>query len=222
VVLYNLGNAFYKSGHFAAAQEHYNQALARVKPALKPRVLYNLGNSAYRQGRLEEAIQDYENALTLAPDDAQARDNLAFVKKKLEEQKQHRSQQPRDDTGRPPKDNAGQPQAQDQAGQQASAPKGQPGPAQQEPSRQGKGSGQQGQQAGPPHGAQMSSADQQRQGREAADQAASAPAGTPSQTPPEPSRADQQAAGQILNRLKDEPGRALMPMYQKRRVERDW
>jgi Ca-activated chloride channel family protein len=29
-------------------------------------------------------------------------------------------------------------------------------------------------------------------------------------------------AERALNRLKDEPGRALMPRYDKRRVEKDW
>lgn len=50
-ILYNVGNAYYKNSNFAAAAQHYAQALEQADPQLKAKLLYNLGNSAYRQGR---------------------------------------------------------------------------------------------------------------------------------------------------------------------------
>ena len=40
--------------------------------------------------------------------------------------------------------------------------------------------------------------------------------------PAEPGEADRQAAQQILNRLEDKPGKAMMPVQQPRAVEKDW
>jgi len=35
-------------------------------------------------------------------------------------------------------------------------------------------------------------------------------------------RKDSHQAEKLLNRLKDEPGRAMMPSYESRHVEKDW
>ena len=87
-ILYNIGNTYYKTGNFAAAEEHYAQALATAPPALKPKLLYNMGNSAYRQGHLKEAVAHYQDALELSREDIQAKENLAFVQQQLQKQQQ--------------------------------------------------------------------------------------------------------------------------------------
>ncbi|MCP3954447.1 MAG: hypothetical protein GY697_19860, partial [Desulfobacterales bacterium] len=38
----------------------------------------------------------------------------------------------------------------------------------------------------------------------------------------EAQQAEQPASARMLNRLKDQPGRAMMPDYQKQQVDKDW
>ena len=47
---------------------------------------------------LDKAVADYQNLLKEFPDDVQAKENLAFVKKKLEEQKQQQQDQKNQDS----------------------------------------------------------------------------------------------------------------------------
>ncbi len=85
---YNLGNSFYRMGDFEKAQESYQKATGAFDSKLKEQAFYNLGNSQYRLGQLEDAIQSYGTALNLNPDNAQAKLNLEFVKRKLQEKQQ--------------------------------------------------------------------------------------------------------------------------------------
>ncbi len=202
-ILYNIGNAYYKTGNFPAAQEHYAQALAQAPPQLKPNLLYNMGNSAYRQGKLKEAVEHYEAALKLSPDDNQAKENLAFVQRQLQQQQQKNDSDDRKDSSDQPQD---KPQGNNPAGgrQQPSNPSdshrskeepppeyGAKAPRQRQPDQQDQDGGQQ-------HG----------------QSAQAKPQGSPPDSP--------STAAQMLNRLKDQPGRAMMPDYQKRTVDKDW
>jgi Ca-activated chloride channel family protein len=90
-ILYNLGNAYYKTGDYKAAWDHFAQALTHAPADLKSDLLYNMGNSAYRQGNLQDAIDHYRAALNLTPEDIQAKENLAFVQEKLKQQSSNSS-----------------------------------------------------------------------------------------------------------------------------------
>ncbi len=206
-VLYNLGNAYYKKGDYAAAQNQYSQALSKADEALKAQLLYNLGNSAFRQGALEEAVKNYKAALQLAPDDSQAKENLAFVEEQLkqqQEQKQQQQQQQQQEQ-QDQKDQQQKQESSDSSGQSSQEeekqPTAGPTPPNQNPERQPTPSGGD---RPPEQGAQEEQpASQSRPGAE--------------KPVPPPG-----AAEQMLNRLKDEPGRALMPRYEKQPVEKDW
>lgn len=222
-VLYNIGSAYYKSGDYKAAQEHFSQALSKASPELKAKLLYNLGNTAFRQKQLQEAAKDYEAALQLAPEDQQAKDNLAYVKKQIQQQQQQQNQQ-----------NDSQQDKQDQQDQQQDSDSSS---ASQNQNDQKDQSQQQAQQQD--QNQQQQQGEQEKQPPESssddAQQASGADQNTESQ-PAEQAQAsgkeegqhgDQQqipqpAAAQMLNRLKDEPGRAMMPRYQKMPVEKDW
>lgn len=101
--LYNEGVTAYRSNEFATAMQGFEQALSSPDRVLQERAFYNLGNACYRLGEAqqpqakelwERAIKSYESALALDPKDADAKFNLDFVKKKLEElQKQQQQQQ---------------------------------------------------------------------------------------------------------------------------------
>ena len=86
--LYNVADAYYKTGNFDAAVEHYAKVLESDDPALKQKALYNLGNAEFRRGNAKAAIDRYEAALAIDPDDRLAKENLAFAKKALEQQQQ--------------------------------------------------------------------------------------------------------------------------------------
>jgi Ca-activated chloride channel homolog len=100
--LYNSGVTAYHSNDFAHAAQLFESATASPDRALQQRALYNLGNTAFRLGESQQtqaqqlwqrAIKDYESALALDPEDADAKFNHDFVKKKLEELKKQQQQQ---------------------------------------------------------------------------------------------------------------------------------
>jgi Ca-activated chloride channel family protein len=99
---YNNGVTAYRSNDFTSASTAFEQATASTDRTLQQRAYYNLGNTAYRLGEAdptkaqalwERAVKDYETALALAPNDADAKFNRDFVKKKLEELKKQQQQQ---------------------------------------------------------------------------------------------------------------------------------
>jgi len=96
---YNVGNAQYRLNRFEEARQNFLAAAERLDKAespqdraLKASALYNAGNASFRQDDLQGAVTHYEEALKHAPDDAQITDNLAFVRKQLEQQQQQQQE----------------------------------------------------------------------------------------------------------------------------------
>ena len=104
------GAAAYRAGHFDAAEASLSQAMTVADPKLQERVLYDLGDARYRVGsttlkdapektieRWKAAISSYEGALKLNPNDADAKFNRDFVKRKLAElQNKQQQKKPQD------------------------------------------------------------------------------------------------------------------------------
>ncbi|HXB41920.1 MAG TPA: tetratricopeptide repeat protein [Bacteroidia bacterium] len=84
---YNLGNALYKQGKFKDALEQYDVFIKNNadKDTLS-KAFHNIGNSYLKEKRYEDAIKAYKNSLKFNPKDENTRYNLAYAKKKLEEQ----------------------------------------------------------------------------------------------------------------------------------------
>lgn len=84
---YNLGNALYRQGKFQDATGQFDVFIKNTgnKDTLT-RAFHNLGNSYLKQKKYEDAIKAYKNSLKLNPKDEDTRYNLAYAKKKLEEQ----------------------------------------------------------------------------------------------------------------------------------------
>jgi tetratricopeptide (TPR) repeat protein len=73
------GNDAYFKGDYAAALAAYEQ-LDR-QGVVSPELYYNLGVLHFRQGNLGRAVWSFERAVTLAPDDEDAKFNLAQARK---------------------------------------------------------------------------------------------------------------------------------------------
>jgi Ca-activated chloride channel homolog len=101
---FNAGAAAYRNRQFDEAAKQFNATLASPDLKLQGLAYYNEGNSLYhlgernpdpkqRQEAWEKALQDYQSTVKLNPQDADAKFNYEFVKKRLEELKQQQQQQ---------------------------------------------------------------------------------------------------------------------------------
>jgi Ca-activated chloride channel family protein len=112
---FNVGTAAYKAGQFPQAAEAFQKSLGSEPSADAKRLAaqedayYNLGDTLYRTGQKteqsqpqqtiqswEQAVKTYDAALQLRSNDADAKYNRDFVKKKLEELKKKQEQQKKD------------------------------------------------------------------------------------------------------------------------------
>jgi len=187
-IMYNIGNTYYKLGDYEAAANHFKNALTSDNADIRQKAFYNIGNAQFRSGNLEQAIDYYTQSLNIDPNDNQARQNLEFVKKIMEQQKKKAAQNPPDNT----KQNDSQSDAQQNSPEQTDQPQAGNGPSEQ---RKGK-------EAGEKTGSRTASGKRTPDGSEAAAQA--------------------ENAARILNRLQDQPGKALMPAYRERTIKQDW
>jgi Ca-activated chloride channel family protein len=100
---FNAGAAAYRNGKFEEAAKQFDEAVAAPDLKLQQHAYFNRGNTLYhvgesnpdpnnRQETWKKAIQDYENAMKINPQDADAKFNRDFVKKRLEELKQQQQQ----------------------------------------------------------------------------------------------------------------------------------
>ncbi|MDX2452829.1 VWA domain-containing protein [Desulfosarcina sp.] len=212
--LYNVADGYYKTGNFDAAAEHYKQALETDDTQLKRRALYNLGNAEFRRGRAKEAIGHYKAALAIDPDDRQTQENLAFVKKIMEQQQQQsgddRKNQDKKDQGQ---ENETQPKEDGDA--QSTEDQEQDG------ARENRPDGEQ-QQQRPEFGDEMDEQQKQKQARADKPQNNGQQPAQPQSAQPGEAAGDPEQAERMLNRLEDQPGRALMPATGRRTVEKDW
>jgi Ca-activated chloride channel family protein len=101
---FNTGAAAYRNRQFEEAAKQFNATLASPDLKLQGLAYYNEGNSLYHLGEAipdpkkrteswEKALQDYQSSVKLNPQDADAKFNYEFVKRKLEELKQQQQQQ---------------------------------------------------------------------------------------------------------------------------------
>ena len=226
-ILYNIGNAYYKLGDYEAALTHYKQALEKDPAGLEEKAQYNKGNAHFRNKEYEAAIAAYEAALKISPDDRRAEENLRFVRKVMEQQQQ---QQQSGKEGDDKKKEDETPQQND-PGQQ-NAPPGAPENDQQSDSRPEQKTDQKPEQQPdapkprPEYGDEMTDAQQPgpRPDEDAPEESPQAAAPSAAAEAP-PDDAEREAAERVLNRLKDQPGKALMPptpRYGRPAVEKDW
>jgi Ca-activated chloride channel family protein len=236
-IYYNIGNTYYKLGKYDEARAHYQKVLTDDDLILKHKTLFNLGNAEFRAGRLEEAIHQYEAALKLKPNDEMARKNIEFVKKVQEAQQQSRPDEPpvpeeqqaqsrngvQNDSDHqaddPPEDLQKSPNASGKDDENKETADSQKQPAKDD--HKDKTSDEVSQSGKPPvqeSGNAASSADQTTDTKDAGK------VFQPmrfTENGEDKNESGQQAT-RMLNRLEDKPGRAMIPVYRKQQVEKDW
>ncbi len=84
---FNLGDALYKQKKYEEAGNLFESLTKKItdKPKLA-QTYHNLGNSLLQNKKYEDCVKAYQNALKLNPKDEDTRYNLAYAKKKLEQQ----------------------------------------------------------------------------------------------------------------------------------------
>jgi Ca-activated chloride channel family protein len=232
-VLYNIGNAYYHTGDFESAAKNYKEALKSENKLLQQKAYYNLGNADFRKKRYEDAVKNYEEALKLNPDDVQAGQNLEYVKQVMEQVKdQQKQQQPGDQDKKKENSESKDPS---QEGQESEKKADQNEPSTQDPGEQNQPDEKKSEEdkSSPDFGKEKT--DQNEPGAE--DQKNTAEAESDQQKPESQNSAEaspakpdgdsenadaKKNADHILNRLKDQPGKAMIPAYRKTEVEKDW
>ena len=253
---YNLGNTAFRAEKYEDAASFYATAAGSGDTNLRHKALYNRGNALFRLNKPKEALESYQEAAKLAPDDQDIRDNIEFVKKILEEQKQKQQQQKQqqDENQNDQKDQQGQDSKEKQSGENDQSDKDS------DNQQQKQGSEKQQEQDQSPAQEQQNAKNNEDQGKSGDKHQQSPDASTKNQdekqgedaTIPDsikekdlPEQGEQQSAQQgneskkqqgtpaaqtpaqardknMLNRLKDHPGKALIPHYEQRNIERDW
>ncbi len=227
-LLYNLGNAYYKKGDYDAAEGQLRDALNLADPALKAKIYYNLGNIDFRKGRMKEAIENYQKALELQPDDREAKENIEFVEKVMAQKPpSSRNQSGQDE--KKDEENTQQGSKGDSDSDVQSSEKGQDEDQKDQSSSQGESNDNENsaEDAPRPSSGEIESEEQQNSAASAGSQE---PEGQKPQEQPAAAEEKEAPAGdadakqlqRMLDRLKDQPGKATMPAYGDTPVEKDW
>ena len=84
---YNLGNAYYKSGHYDEAMFRHLETIKNASSkSEKHKAYHNIGNTLMQQQLCKEAVEAYKNALRNNPSDDESRYNWALAKECAKQQ----------------------------------------------------------------------------------------------------------------------------------------
>ncbi len=207
-IYYNIGNTYYQLNDYDSALKNYSEVLKSKEKALKQKTHYNMGNAKYRRHSLKEAVSEYQSALNLDPKDQQAKDNLEYVKKMLQQEKNKKPQDQEGKKGQKEKN------GENHEGREKTKPE----ESEDTLSKSNDGVSK------PEYGSEMNDPSESQTQQEALSLNASEK--ERQKTPAVMNRTDEQGqkqqAERMLNRLKDMPGRAMIPTYKPKQIEKDW
>lgn len=226
---FNIGTAAYKNQEFELAEKHFLKAMTTEDKELRHQSEYNLANTRYRLGNLDEAIKGYESILKEFPEDSRAKENLEFVQKKKEEQKQNQEQDQnsKDNQEKPSKnqdkdkmdskDPGTDSKSKDSDQNKENKPDSQNSQKKDEKER----SPDNGSDTQPSPDNQAQKEMNQPQEDKASGSQEQQPAGENGEDPGEKGSPVNMNEN-MLNRLQDKPGQALMPVYAPKNIKKDW
>lgn len=95
---FNLGDALYKQNRYEEAAGTWGRLAEHpgITAGQRAKAFYNLGNSQFQQHKLKEALDSYKKSLICNPDDLQAKFNLAYVQKLLDQQDENKDNNNKD------------------------------------------------------------------------------------------------------------------------------
>ncbi len=238
-ILYNIGSAAYRLKDYETAAAYFRKAADRASGDLKQNALFNLGNAKYRKGEYKNAVAAYNNAYTLSekngrPDQA-ARENRDFVKRMMarpkpppKKPKDGDSNEKNQKTGDAENKKAGKNNRQKQDSEtrpETAGEKGEPPPSKKPEdgpqTPRGKEPDAEEPKQSPQFAKEMQGEAANLENEKRPDtslQSAAAEKSQPESGDPQ----NRQSRKQLLNRLQDKPGKAMIPAYGDRRVEKDW
>lgn len=116
---YNLGNALYRQNKFEeASQQFLNASTTNNANDLQSKSMYNMGNALLKNEKYAESIEAYKKALRINTKDEDARYNLSYAQKKLQQQQQQQDQNKDNKDNKDKKDQQKKDQKQDKKDQQ--------------------------------------------------------------------------------------------------------
>lgn len=232
---YNIGVAAYKKGDWETALDNFTRALETADDeTLQHKARYNIGNARYRQGDLEGAVKAYEKVLKAWPADTEAKENLSFVKERLQQKKEEKRQESQRQSGEDKKEKQQQREGagkEDKQGQSGEKQKNKDGKQQE---RTGDKAGQERKNPEKKAGKERNQKkDRSGQGAERGKEDGKQAAGKQKAAAGDRKGAENGKSGRrkgaenteldsMLNRLSDRPGKAMMPVYREKTVEKDW
>lgn len=90
---FNLGDAMYKQENYEESGKLFDEVAELSDDSnIKASSYYNLGNSLLSENKYKESIEAYKKSLRLNPTDSDAKYNLEYARKKLNEQQQQQNQ----------------------------------------------------------------------------------------------------------------------------------
>lgn len=251
-IYYNLGNTYYRMNQYDAAIKSYSGALEHSDEKNKGRIHYNLGNSKFKKGDYKAAIEDYEKTLKYNPEDINAKENLEFTKKVMEQKKdqdnkkqENKDQENKEDNKQDQnkKEDKEQKNESSQAGNDEqnkdknsepnnkpdNEPNNFPDNKDQNQSKKDPDSNSSQNDKEPKDQQSGQSDDQDKSGTDNAksnnadrDKPENKEVGTVQGAEEKPDEKKGSESDMKLNRLQDKPGAAMIPSYKKRNIEKDW
>jgi len=96
---YNLANSLYRQEKYEDAANSYKYVAEQKEndKSLRAKAFHNYGNSLFNQEKYKESIDAYKSALRLDPGDKEAKYNLEYARKMLQQQQSQENQDDKND-----------------------------------------------------------------------------------------------------------------------------
>jgi tetratricopeptide (TPR) repeat protein len=129
---FNAGDALYRMGKFKDGAGEFMKTAASSSDSIAAMSYYNLGNTAFKSGDFRGAAEAYKRSLLMNPDDGDAKFNLEYALRMIQQQQQQQQQnQDKNQQTKPDQQQQQQQQQQEQQEQQNQAAENQqPQPSQ--------------------------------------------------------------------------------------------